>query len=53
MLYLTAGSGRCCTVPLISAPLSPLPPLADLQDGPGGTKLIDKQVDYHSFESIL
>ncbi len=29
------------------------PPTADLRDGPGGTKLIGKQVDYHSFESIL
>lgn len=29
------------------------PSTADLRDGPGGTKLIGKQVDYHSFESIL
>lgn len=26
---------------------------SDLRDGPGGSKLIGKQIDYHSFESIL
>lgn len=31
----------------------PMSALLYLRDGPGGTKLICKQVDYHSFEGIL
>lgn len=53
VLYLLQIQNAAAQLPLRSAPLVPLPPPADLQDGPGGTKLIGKQVDYHSFESIL